>query len=154
MLVKYKARPRRMSFYTQVEKLFSKGQVYAGSLPVVLVSVSGGCGRQWNTPSKHVRQNRFRSCSTSNFHPYRYCFYGCFGLLAQSNPPIESASQAWLIGLIWLCLTIAFEFGFGHFVVAHPWNRLFADYDLLSGRVWSVFLLWILFMPRLFYRFA
>ena len=68
--------------------------------------------------------------------------------------PIESASQAWLIGLIWLCLTIAFEFGFGHFVVGHPWNRLFADYDLLSGRVWSVFLLWILFMPRLFYRFA
>jgi hypothetical protein len=43
---------------------------------------------------------------------------------------------------------------YGHFVVGHPWARLFADYDLLSGRVWSVFLLWILFMPWLFYRFG
>ncbi|HEY5776214.1 MAG TPA: hypothetical protein VIS57_09025, partial [Xanthomonadales bacterium] len=66
--------------------------------------------------------------------------------------PIESAAQAWLIGCIWLVFTIAFEFGFGHFVVGHPWSRLFADYDLLSGRVWSLFLLWILVMPYLFFK--
>jgi hypothetical protein len=68
--------------------------------------------------------------------------------------PIESAAQAWLIGFIWLVFTVVFEFGFGHFVAGHPWSRLFADYDLLSGRVWSLFLLWILVMPYFFFKLA
>ena len=58
--------------------------------------------------------------------------------------PTASMQQAWLIGSIWLAMTIAFEFGFGHFVAGHSWQRLLADYNLLAGRVWSLFLLWIL----------
>ena len=55
-----------------------------------------------------------------------------------------SMQQAWLIGVIWLTMTIAFEFGFGRFVAGHSWQRLLADYNLLAGRVWSLFLVWIL----------
>lgn len=66
--------------------------------------------------------------------------------------PIASATQAWIIGLCWLLATIAFEFGFGHFVVGHPWSKLFADYNLLKGRLWLLFLLWITVMPYVFYR--
>jgi hypothetical protein len=61
--------------------------------------------------------------------------------------PIERASQAFLIGGIWLVLTIGFEFGFGHFVMGHPWAKLLRDYDLRQGRVWSLFLLWVLLAP-------
>ena len=37
------------------------------------------------------------------------------------------------IGLLWLCLTLAFEFLFGHFVVGAAWERLAADYNLVKG---------------------
>lgn len=65
--------------------------------------------------------------------------------------PIESERTAILIGVLWLGFTIAFEFGFGHYVAGHSWRRLFSDYDLLSGRVWCVFLAWILVLPYLVY---
>lgn len=63
-----------------------------------------------------------------------------------------SARQALLVGLIWFSLTIAFEFSFGHFVAGHSWDKLFADYNIFQGRVWSLFLIWILFMPYIFYQ--
>jgi membrane protease YdiL (CAAX protease family) len=46
-----------------------------------------------------------------------------------------------LIGGMYLGLTIAFEFVFGHYVMGHPWSRLLADYNILRGRVWSLVLL-------------
>lgn len=61
--------------------------------------------------------------------------------------PIGSAREAWIIGACWLLMTIAFEFGFGHYVAGHSWSRLFADYNLLEGRVWSLFLAWIAVLP-------
>lgn len=68
--------------------------------------------------------------------------------------PIESGRTAIFIGLLWLGLTVAFEFGFGRYVAGHSWRKLFSDYDLLSGRVWCVFLVWILFLPYTIYRVA
>lgn len=68
--------------------------------------------------------------------------------------PIASAAQAWAIGLCWLVMTIAFEFGFGHYVAGHSWQRLAADYDLLQGRVWSLFLVWVTVLPVLVYKTA
>lgn len=61
--------------------------------------------------------------------------------------PIGSEKEAWIIGACWLLMTIAFEFGFGHYVAGHSWSRLFADYNLLEGRVWSLFLAWIAVLP-------
>lgn len=67
--------------------------------------------------------------------------------------PIESAGSAWLIGVLWLVMTVAFEFGFGHFVAGHEWRTLLADYNILAGRVWGLFLCWVLVLPYLAYRF-
>lgn len=66
--------------------------------------------------------------------------------------PIRSAKEAWIIGACWLMMTIAFEFGFGHYVAGHSWSRLFADYNLADGRVWSLFLAWITVLPYLIWR--
>lgn len=66
--------------------------------------------------------------------------------------PIGSAKEAWVIGACWLLMTIAFEFGFGHYVAGHSWSRLFADYNLADGRVWSLFLAWIAVLPYLTWR--
>lgn len=68
--------------------------------------------------------------------------------------PIESKSQAVIIGVCWLVMTVAFEFGFGHYVAGHPWEKLTADYNLLEGRVWSLFLIWVAIMPTVIFKLA
>lgn len=45
------------------------------------------------------------------------------------------------IGIIWVVITIIFEFIFGHYVMGHPWQKLFADYNLLNGRLWVLVLI-------------
>lgn len=52
-----------------------------------------------------------------------------------------------MIGLMWLSLTVLFEFIAGHFLFKNSWKKLFADYNLLKGRVWGIFLLIELFSP-------
>lgn len=54
-----------------------------------------------------------------------------------------------LIGAFWLMLTFLFEFGFGHYVIGHSWSKLFADYNILKGRVWSLVLLTTFIAPLL-----
>ena len=66
--------------------------------------------------------------------------------------PIDSSGQAWLIGSCWLLATIAFEFGFGHFIAGHTWSKLLADYNVLNGRLWLLFLIWIMVMPYVFHK--
>jgi hypothetical protein len=65
---------------------------------------------------------------------------------------IESGAQAVTIGLIWLVLTVAFEFGFGHYVAGHPWTRLLHDYNILQGRIWAFVLIWNAIVPYVMYR--
>jgi hypothetical protein len=58
------------------------------------------------------------------------------------------------VGAIWVLLTVAFEFLFGHYVMGHPWSRLLADYNLLRGRVWTLVLLGIFVAPLIAGRLA
>ena len=68
--------------------------------------------------------------------------------------PLGSGREALRIGLLWLAMTVAFEFSFGRLVAGHSWSELVADYDLSAGRLWPVFLLWTAAMPYLFYRLS
>src|SRR5215471_3716579 len=62
-----------------------------------------------------------------------------------------SGSQALAIGLVWLAMTVAFEFLFGHYVAKWSWSDLLHDYNLCAGRVWVV-LVWVTLAPYIFYR--
>lgn len=62
----------------------------------------------------------------------------------------SSAAQALAVGLLWLVMTVAFEFLFGHYIAGHSWERLLHDYDLLAGRIWPLVLVWVAVAPRLF----
>ena len=50
------------------------------------------------------------------------------------NP--TTPDHAATVAVLWVCLTVAFEFGFGHFVAGKSWAALLADYNFLRGRVW------------------
>jgi hypothetical protein len=58
-----------------------------------------------------------------------------------------SKADAWCVGALWLALTLAFEFLAGHYIFDTSWDRLWADYNVLEGRVWTVVLIATLFAP-------
>jgi hypothetical protein len=59
-------------------------------------------------------------------------------LIRRTRP---SRQEALAVGIWWLLVAMAFEFGFGHYVDGLPWSRLLADYDLSRGRL--LLLLWL-----------
>lgn len=64
----------------------------------------------------------------------------------------ESLPQSLWIGLLWLVLTLAFEFGFGRFVGGRSWSALLEEYNLPAGRVWVFIPAWVAVAPYIFYR--
>jgi hypothetical protein len=62
-----------------------------------------------------------------------------------------SIGDAWTIGVMWLAMTLAFEFLAGHYLFRTPWPTLLADYNLLAGRLWIVVLAATLVAPALLY---
>jgi hypothetical protein len=63
-----------------------------------------------------------------------------------------STGQAMTIGLVWLGMTVAFEFLFGHYVAKRSWRDLRRDYNIFAGRVWLVVLVWVTIAPYVFYQ--
>jgi hypothetical protein len=57
-----------------------------------------------------------------------------------------------LIGGAWMLGTIAFEFGFGHFIDGQSWSKLLADYNIFKGHLWSLVLLMLAAAPTLVKR--
>ncbi|MEJ2104216.1 MAG: hypothetical protein P8X47_06520, partial [Ignavibacteriaceae bacterium] len=60
---------------------------------------------------------------------------------------LREIKTAVLIGIFWLILTVCFEFLFGHYVIGHSWEKLFADYNIFKGRLWLLVLLNNLIAP-------
>ena len=44
-----------------------------------------------------------------------------------------STGRLLMVGLLWLCLTVLFEFGLGLYVLGYSWERVASDYDLSRG---------------------
>lgn len=61
----------------------------------------------------------------------------------------RSTRQAWAIGVLWVALTLAFEFLAGHYLFHNPWSRLLEDYNLIRGRIWILVLITTLVSPRI-----
>lgn len=53
--------------------------------------------------------------------------------------PLPAAGYAG-VGLGWLCLAVAFEFGFGRLVRHEPWSALIEAYTFKGGNIWPLVL--------------
>jgi hypothetical protein len=62
------------------------------------------------------------------------------------------AQRAWRLGLAWLGLTLAFEFGFGALLQGKPLAQLLAAYALSDGNLWPLVLAVIVVAPVLAQR--
>jgi len=69
------------------------------------------------------------------------------GLLIRSLRGEYEKKEPVIIGIMWLTLSIVFEFIFGHYVMGNSWELLLADYNILEGRVWSLVLITTFFAP-------
>jgi hypothetical protein len=58
-------------------------------------------------------------------------------------------TQWLLIGLFWLVLTLAFEFGFGRFVQGKSWGELWEAYTFAGGNIWPLVLVVVFLSPWL-----
>lgn len=115
-------------------------------IPMIPIAIINGIVREFGY-SKYLSELRSHQVSTATGILLFGLYIGGLSYLW----PLESIAQALLIGFIWLGLTVAFEFLFGHYVAGHSWERLLSDYNLLAGRIWVLVLLWIAIAPLLFY---
>lgn len=53
------------------------------------------------------------------------------------------------VGILWVVMTIAFEFLAGHYLFGNSWEKLFADYNIARGRIWVLVLVSTYFAPGL-----
>jgi peptidoglycan biosynthesis protein MviN/MurJ (putative lipid II flippase) len=74
-----------------------------------------------------------------------------FGLMYAYVGKLKGTTKASLfkLGLFWTMATVAFEFLFGHYVMRHSWDALWADYNIFQGRLWPLVLMVTLFGPLL-----
>jgi hypothetical protein len=117
-------------------------------LPMVLIAILNGILRE-KTYGRLLSESRAHQVSTLT----GILLLGTYIWIVTRFLGFETLTQAVLVGALWLGLTIAFEFLFGHFVAKHSWSELLADYNLLAGRLWPLVLLWVAIAPALFYRF-
>ena len=49
-------------------------------------------------------------------------------------------SDLFLIGFLWMTMSVSVDFLFEYFVMDVPWRVILHDYDLFSGRIWLLVL--------------
>jgi len=63
--------------------------------------------------------------------------------------PRVTVSNAVQIGVLWLFLTLAFEFGLGRLIQHKSWAELFEAYTFKEGNIWPIVLAVTLLAPAL-----
>jgi hypothetical protein len=116
-------------------------------IPMVFIAILNGIFRE-SVLVKNLSELRAHqlSCLTGIL-----LFFG-YTWLVSLKWPLESTRQALIIGVVWLLLTVAFEFSFGHYVAHHSWARLLQDYNILAGRLWVLVLLAVTLLPLIVFK--
>lgn len=118
-------------------------------IPMVFIAIGNGIFRE-SIIAPYVSELRAHQLSTLS----GIILMGLFIWLVLHFWKLQSARQAITVGLLWVVMTVLFEFIFGHYVIGHSFSRLFQDYNLFAGRVWALFLIWIAVLPYLIYRWS
>jgi hypothetical protein len=116
-------------------------------IPMLLIAVANGALRQL-TFAKVLPEPQAHLLSTL----LGSAFIGMFIWFVVRAWPPSSGRQALLIGLIWLLFTIVFESFMGLVLQGRTLMQVLHEYNLLAGRVWVLFLVWLAIAPWIFFR--
>src|SRR5271157_3420490 len=113
---------------------------------MLMIAVANGALRQ-TTFAKHMTELRAHQLSTL----IGSVLIGLFIWFVIRTWPPSSDLKALGIGLVWLLLTIVFEFFMGLVLARKPLSQVLHDYNLPAGRVWVLFLIWLALAPWVFF---
>ncbi len=116
-------------------------------IPMIFIAIANGTIRQF-VYGPWVRELVAHQISCAG----AIILFFLYTLFLSGHWSFTKSSQAWLTGLIWLVLTIAFEFVFGYFVAGHSMDRLLQDYNMAEGRLWTLVLVALFVMPYLTFK--
>lgn len=120
------------------------GKYILAWFPLVLLAIANGAARQ-GLYAEAVGELTAHQISTAT----GVVLFGLYFRFIGRRWPVSSRRAAWRVGFLWLGMTVAFEFLFGHYVMGNPWDRLIADYDIFNGRLWILVLVWVTAGPSL-----
>lgn len=115
--------------------------------PLVLIAIANGLLREKFLTNQ---LNELQAHQVSTLTLLIFFSIYIWSLLDWLKP--ESSKQIIIVGLFWLGYTVIFEFLFGHYVAGHSWSKLFNDYNILTGRVWILVLIWTAIGPYVIYK--
>jgi hypothetical protein len=115
-------------------------------LPMLVIAVVNGTLRDLGY-KKYVGDLTAHQISTFTL----ILFFAVFFAYAFQKSPPSSSTQAIFIGLVWVLMTLAFEFGFGR-LRGGSWQKLLEDYDLFKGKFWVLVPIWVMVAPYIFYK--
>lgn len=116
-------------------------------LPMVLIAIANGVTRDLGYgPS--LGELRAHQVSTLT----AMALFGLYIWFALRRLRPASMRDAWMGGALWLVMTVAFEFLFGHYVAGKPWPQLLENYNLAAGHWWPLILVWVCVAPPLVHR--
>ena len=114
--------------------------------PMLVLAIANGVLRE-ATYARQMRELRAHQLSTA----IGAAIFGVYIWFVIRAWPTASMQQALQVGLLWLALTISFEFFMGLVLARRPLNEVLRDYDVTRGRVWVFLLMWIALAPALFH---
>lgn len=110
--------------------------------PLVIVAIANGAIRE--AFFKNVL-NDFRAHQLSTLTLLTLMFV--YGYLMRHWLNIQHTKEALQCSVLWVAMTLAFEFGFGHWVGKKSWGELLVQYDLLSGNLWTLVIVFTAVLP-------
>jgi hypothetical protein len=116
-------------------------------IPMLVIAIANGALRQavFATRMPELRAHQLSTLTCA-------IVIGAFIWFVMRRWPPASDAEAVRIGLLWAAMTIAFEFFMVLVLMGLPLGRALADYNLLEGRLWVLFLAWLGIAPWVFHR--
>lgn len=110
--------------------------------PMLLIAILNGAARDF------FYKNKLGDLAAHQFSTLTaMLFFSIYVYFVNRIWAFNSSSQALMVGIIWVIMTMIFEFGFGHFIMHHSWEKLLSEYNVLKGKLWGVLLIFLLFIP-------
>ena len=114
-------------------------------LPMILIGIANGILREV-LMTYRLGDGPAHQISTVTL----FVFLGLYIWYILPKTGIRSSRQSWIGGVIWLILTVLFEFGLGYFA-GQSIPELLNAYNIFEGRLWVIIPLWVGIAPRIFF---
>jgi hypothetical protein len=115
--------------------------------PMLVIAIANGALRQF-TYARVMSEPHAHQLSTIIGS---VCIGAFIWYVIRTWPP-SSSRRALLIGFLWGMLTVVFESFMGLILQHLSLQQVLHEYNLLAGRVWTLFLIWLVVAPWLFFR--